>query len=75
MADKLIEFELSDAEDDVKAEFKKLYIRNTLGTYIDYDFVDQIIETAKVNVESNKPPATEDGEYSADDMMNDDENY
>ena len=75
MADKLIEFELSDAEDDVKGEFKKLYIRNTLGTYIDYNFVDQIIETAKVNVESNKPPATEDGEYSADDMMNDDENY
>ena len=71
MADKLIEFELPDAEDDVKSEFKKLYIRNTLGTYIDYDFVDQIIETAKVNVESNKPPATEDGEYSGDDMMDD----
>ena len=71
MADKLIEFELTDAEDEVKSEFKKLYIRNILGTYIDYDFVDQILETAKVNVESNKPPATEDGEYSEDDMMND----
>ena len=35
-----------------------------MGTYIDYTFVDQIIETAKINVESNKPPATEDGEYS-----------
>jgi len=74
MADKLIEFELNDSEDEVKSEFKKLYIRNILGTYIDYTFVDQIIETAKVNVESNKPPATEDGEYSEDDMMND-ENY
>ena len=72
MADKLIEFELPNAEDEIKAEFKKLYIRNTLGTYIDYDFVDQIIETAKVNVESQKPPATEDGEYSAEDMVNDD---
>ena len=71
MADKIIEFELSDAEDEVKSEFKKLYIRNTLGTYIDYTFIDQILETAKVNVESNKPPATEDGEYSANDMMDD----
>ena len=71
MADKIIEFELTDAEDEVKSEFKKLYIRNTLGTYIDYSFIDQILETAKVNVQSNKPPATEDGEYSADDMMDD----
>ena len=71
MADKLIEFELPNAEDEVKSEFKKLYIRNTLGTYIDYDFVDHIIETAKVNVESQKPPATEDGEYSSDDLSED----
>lgn len=68
MADKLIEFEIPNEEDEIKAEFKKLYIRNTLGTYIDYNFVDQIIQTAKVNVESNKPPATEDGEYSEDDL-------
>ena len=73
MADKIIEFELPNAEDEVKSEFKKLYIRNTLGTYIDYDFVDHIIETAKVNVESQKPPATEDGEYSSDDMGGGDE--
>ena len=73
MADKLIEFELTTAEDEVKSEFKKLYIRNILGTYIDYDFVDHIIEAAKVNVESQKPPATEDGEYSSDDMGGGDE--
>lgn len=68
MADKLIDFELQNEEDEVKQEFKKLYIRNTLGTYIDYNFVDYIIEVAKTNVQSNKPPATEDGEYSSNDI-------
>ena len=72
MADKINEFELPNEPDEVKAEFKRLYIRNTLGTYLDYDFIDRLIMTAKVNVESKKPPSTEDGEYSADDMMNDD---
>lgn len=68
MADKLIEIELYNEEDEVKNEFKKLYIRDTLGTYIDYDFVNDLVETAKVNVESQKPPATEDGENSEDDF-------
>lgn len=72
MADKIIEYELSSAEDEVKNEFKRLYIRNTLGTYIDYSFVDRLIETAKVNVESAKPPATEDGENSDMDSESDD---
>ena len=66
MADKLIEIELYNEEDEVKNEFKKLYIRDTLGTYIDYDFVNDLVETAKVNIESQKPPATEDGENSED---------
>ena len=75
MADKLIEFELSNQEDDVKAEFKKLYIRSTLGTYIDYNFVDDIIEIAKTNVQSAKPPATEDGENSETDIGGEDEGF
>ena len=75
MADKLIEFELSNQEDDVKAEFKKLYIRSTLGTYIAYNFVDDIIEIAKTNVQSAKPPATEDGENSETDIGGEDEGF
>ena len=75
MADKIVEFELYAEEDEVKSEFKKLYIRDTLGTYIDYNFVDDLLETAKINIESNKPPATEDGEFSSDDMGGEDEGF
>lgn len=67
-ADKLIEANLSDQEDEVKSEFKRLYIRSMLGTYIDYDSVDRMIQTAKVNVEANKDAATDDG-GSAEDYM------
>ena len=65
MADKIIELELNDKDDEVKSEFKRLYIRNFLGSYLDYDFIDRLIDTAMVNHESKKNPAVEDGENSS----------
>lgn len=64
MADKIIESEMSSEEDDVKQEFKKVYLRNYLSTYIDYDNIERMLDIAKMNVETRKPAATEDGEAS-----------
>ena len=66
LADKIIDVELSNEEDDVKAEFKKLYTRSYLSSYIDFTAVEKFVDTAKVNAECNKPPAVEDGETSGD---------
>ena len=63
-ADKIIDSELSSEEDEVKSEFKKLYIHNTLSTYIDYDMVAKLLEEAKINVETRKQPAVNDGTNS-----------
>jgi len=71
LADKIVEHDIGTASEEVKAEFKKLFIRDYLGTYINYDQVERLLQLATVNVETNKPPATEDGEASASDMMND----
>lgn len=54
LADKIIETELSDQSDEVKVEFKKLYTRNYLSTYINFDDVERVLELAKVNVETQK---------------------
>jgi hypothetical protein len=70
-ADKLVETELASEEDDVKNEFKKLYIRNSLSSYIDYEMVERLIQNAKVNIETRKPPAVQDGENSGDDSGSD----
>ena len=61
-ADKIIELDLSAESDEVKMEFKKLYVRAHLGTYLDYNFIEKMINTAKVNVEANKTPAAEESE-------------
>lgn len=71
MADKIIELELATEEEDVKTEFKKLYVRENLSTYIDFDAVERLKSTATINVETNKPPTTNDGS-SVEDMMDDD---
>lgn len=76
MADKIIDIhstvdDSNEDKDAINKEFKNLYLRNTLGTYLGYDDYDRLFETAKVNVESRKNPSTEDGEnsdmYSGDD--------
>ena len=64
MADKIIESEMPNEDDEVKQEFKKVYLRNNLSTYIDYDNIERMIDIARMNVETRKPAATEDGEAS-----------
>ena len=61
MADKVCEDELATEADEVKVEFKKLYVREHLNTYIDFGLVDRLREVARVNVEQAKNPATSDG--------------
>lgn len=64
--DKIIEVEFIDEPDEVKNEFKRIYVRNMLSTYIDFNSVERYREAAKVNVEAKKPPQTEDGVNSGD---------
>ena len=61
MADKINEDELAAEPEEVKAEFKKLYVREHLNSYIDFGLVDRLKEVAKVNVEQAKVPAASDG--------------
>jgi len=63
MADKFIDIH-GTGDDEVNKEFKNLYIRKILGTYLGYNDIDILFEAAKVNVESRKNPSTEDGENS-----------
>lgn len=74
MADKINEDELSSESEEVKSEFKKLYVREHLNTYIDFSLVDRLKEVAKVNVEQAKTPAAADGDSSGDinGLMDDD---
>ena len=68
-ADKIIETELADAPDEVKTEFKRIYIRSHLSTYLDYDSIERMIQTAEINVETKKDPKAE--ESSDDENMDD----
>ena len=42
MADKIIESELAEEEEEVKQEFKKLYMRQNLSTYIDFNMIEKL---------------------------------
>ena len=64
LSDKMTDVELADAPDDVKGEFKKLFLRNYLGTFIDFKNIEKMIETAKANVQANSLPKVDDGEES-----------
>lgn len=70
-ADKLIDIEMDGEEEDVKQELKRLYVRDTLSTYLDYERFNALKEAAKVNVSIRKEPAAADGEMS--DIMDDEE--
>lgn len=61
-ADKIIELELSDRSEELKNEFKRMYIRAHLSTYLDFDSIERMISTAEVNVEANKVPAVEESD-------------
>jgi hypothetical protein len=76
MADKIIDIHSTIGDDNedkdaINKEFKNLYLRNVLGTYLGYNDYDRLFDTAKVNIESRKKNATEDGDnsdmYSGDD--------
>ena len=69
-ADKIVENDMSTEPEEVKAEFKKIYVRAHLGTYLDYESIDRMIQNARVNVEAAKAPAVEDG---AESSMDDDD--
>ena len=71
MADKINEDELATEPEEVKAEFKKLYVREHLNTYIDFGLVDRLKEVARVNVEQTKTPAASDG-ADVNGLMDDD---
>lgn len=59
-ADKIIELELSNESDEVKAEFKKIYTRNCLSSYINFNQIERYRNVAKVNVEADKIPEVEE---------------
>ena len=74
MADKIMDTEMMDEDDNVKNEWKRLYIRENLATYIDYDKVARLLDKAKINVEAKKTPATQNGDgvdSDVADMMDD----
>ena len=64
LADKICELELANKDDDFKNEFKKLYFRSKLGTFIDFSDIEKMKQTAEVNLKSNELPKTDDGEES-----------
>ena len=76
LIDKLNEVEISgnDEDDDaLRMEVKRLYVRHNLGSYIDYDDYDRMLESAKVSLEAKKVPAVSsaEDEASPEDMMDD----
>ena len=68
MADKIIESELDGESDEYKQEFKRMYLKDNLNTYLDYDRIERLKIEAKVSLETKKPAATEDGEDVNDAM-------
>ena len=44
----------TEEDDKVKQEFMNLYLRNQLGTYIDFEQIDDMVVQARMNVEMTK---------------------
>ena len=49
-------------KDEIKNEFKRIYIRSHLSTYLDYDSIERMINIARINVEAAKVPAVEESD-------------
>jgi hypothetical protein len=75
LADKITDNELVSEDDDVKQEFKRLYLRENLGTYIDYAQIAKLVESAKVNVEANKVPQATESEDNDMNSLADDSGF
>lgn len=72
MADKITDVEMiSEKDEEIKPEFKRLYIRKNLSNYLDFAMIDRLIAQAKVNIETAKDPAVEETDENPEDMMND----
>jgi len=72
MADKISDMELTGENDEeIKPVFKKMYVRKTLSSYMDYEMIDNLIDQAKVMVEAAKTPAVEETDDDVNDMMDD----
>lgn len=71
IADKIIDTDMVGEDDAVREEFKKLYVRDALAAYLDYDRIEQLKEAARVTMHVKAEPQTQDGEMS--DIMDDEE--
>ena len=71
----IAEIELGSEDDEVKQSFIKLYMRNSLGSYINYELVDNMITIAKqrANVDASKRAEVDDSQSSGDNSYNDNE--
>ena len=71
IADKIVDIDMTGEDEATIAEFKKLYVRDALAAYLDYDRIEQLKEAARVSTHVNAEPQTQDGEMS--DVMEDDD--
>ena len=71
IADKIIDTDMAGEDDAIREEFKKLYVRDALAAYLDYDRIEQLKEAARVAVKVKAEPQTQDGEMS--DVMDDED--
>ena len=62
LEDKITDIELADEDDPTKTEFKKLFLRSYLGTFLDFANLERMKKTAKANVKANTEPKTDDGD-------------
>jgi hypothetical protein len=69
MADKIIDIYIPNEEDDLKAKFKANYIKSKLSAYINDNDINRMIENARVDLEAEKIPATEEGEENEEDYV------
>ncbi len=59
-ANSICEVVCADEEDNVKQEFLNIYMRNCLGTYVDFSQIDQFIQIAKMNIKVKEEAAMDD---------------
>jgi hypothetical protein len=69
MSDKLIDIYLPNEDDELKAKFKANYIKSKLSAYINDNDINRMIENARVDLEAEKIPATEEGEENDEDYV------
>ena len=56
-----------DVDEPIRNEFVNLYVRNQLGTYIDFTQVDDMIEMAKMNINVENTKSFDDVETTSED--------